>query len=93
MRKYKEFTIQSADGTVIWTTSLLVTETELKPERSAGEYWRGTYEVKKGDTLTSIAKHYGTRISTLLELNPSIKYKDEINCKSHSKIEPDDGVK
>ena len=43
MRKYKEFTIQSADGTVIWTTSLLVTETELKPERSAGEYWRGTY--------------------------------------------------
>ena len=32
----------------------------------------------KGDTLTSIVKHYGTQVSTLLELNPSIKDKDEI---------------
>ena len=83
MRKYKEFTTQSTDGTVIWTTSLLVTETELKPEGSAGEYWRGTYEVKRGDTLSDVAKRYGTRVSTLLELNPSIKDKDEISCSSH----------
>lgn len=88
MRKYKEFTIQSADGTVIWTTSLLVTETELKPERSAGEYWRGTYEVKRGDTLSDVAKRYGTRVSTLLELNPSIKDKDEISVGAILRVPP-----
>lgn len=78
MQKYKEFTTQSQDGSVVWTTSLLLAEAELKPEGDAGEYWRGTYEVKTGDTLTSIAKHYGTQVSTLLALNPSIKDKDEI---------------
>ena len=78
MQKYKEFTTQARDGSVVWTTSLLLAEAELKPEGDAGEYWRGTYEVKKGDTLTSIAKHYGTQVSTLLALNPSIKDKDEI---------------
>ena len=78
MQKYKEFTTQAQDGSVVWTTSLLLAEAELKPEGDAGEYWRGTYEVKKGDTLTSIAKHYGTQVSTLLALNPSIKDKDEI---------------
>ena len=88
MQKHKEFTTQPRDGSVIWTTSLLVTETELKPEGSAGEYWRGTYEVKKGDTLTSIAKHYGTRISTLLELNPSIKDKDEISVGAILRVPP-----
>ena len=66
MQKYKEFTTQAQDGSVVWTTSLLLAEAELKPEGDAGAYWRGTYEVKKGDTLTSIAKHYGTQVSTLI---------------------------
>ena len=78
MRRYKEFTTQSADGSVIWTTSLLLTETQLKPEGAAGDYWRGTYQVKKGDTLYGIAKRYGTKVATLLELNRSIKDKDQI---------------
>ena len=32
-----------------------------------------TYRVQKGDTLSGIAKKYGTTVSALMELNPSIK--------------------
>jgi len=34
-----------------------------------GDYWRGTYVVKRGDTLTKIAKKYGTSISQLMNVN------------------------
>ena len=36
------------------------------------------YKIKSGDTLTGIAKKYGTNIVTLLKLNPSIKNPDII---------------
>lgn len=54
----------------------------LLPHKEQGKYWRGTYQVKSGDTLSKIAKEHNTTVSALLALNPSIKspnsiYKDE----------------
>ncbi|MGA8883994.1 MAG: LysM peptidoglycan-binding domain-containing protein [Acinetobacter sp.] len=54
----------------------------LLPHKEQGKYWRGTYKVKSGDTLSKIAKEHNTTVSALLALNPSIKspnsiYKDE----------------
>ena len=46
------------------------------------------YEVKRGDTLSDVAKRYGTRVSTLLELNPSIKDKDEISVGAILRVPP-----
>lgn len=79
MKKYREFTMQDEDGTVVWNTSLLQAETTLKPEQEAGKYLRGTYEVKKVDTLTSIAKKYGTTIDVLMSLNKQLKNPNKIS--------------
>ena len=38
----------------------------------------GKYTVKKGDTLSSIAKKNGLTLKQLLELNPNIKNVDNI---------------
>ena len=69
MQKYKEFTTQARDGSVVWTTSLLLAEAELKPEGDAGAYWRGTYEVKKGDTLYGIAQKFMKTVALLAGRN------------------------
>lgn len=37
-----------------------------------------TYTVKKGDTLTSIAKMHGTTVEAIMASNPSIKDKNLI---------------
>ncbi|WP_111893491.1 TIGR02594 family protein [Acinetobacter sp. MB5] len=50
----------------------------LLPQGNQGKYWRGTYKVKKGDTLSKIAKEHHTTVSALLALNPSIKSPNQI---------------
>ena len=50
----------------------------LLPHQKQGKYWRGTYKVKSGDTLSKIAKEHHTTISALLALNPNIKSPHEI---------------
>ena len=44
---------------------------------SAGEESR-FYEVKKGDTLSAIARKYGISLKTIIQLNPQIKNPDLI---------------
>ncbi|WP_052689369.1 LysM peptidoglycan-binding domain-containing protein [Acinetobacter brisouii] len=50
----------------------------LLPQGNQGKYWRCTYKVKKGDTLSKIAKEHHTTVSALLALNPSIKSPNQI---------------
>ncbi len=50
----------------------------LLPHQKQGKYWRGTYKVKSGDTLSKIAKEHHTTVSALLALNPNIKSPHEI---------------
>lgn len=76
----------------------------LLPHKEQGKYWRGTYKVKSGDTLSKIAKEHSTTVSALLALNPSIKspnsiYKDEkitlgeSNTDAVIKLNPDSTIK
>ena len=58
----------------------------------------GEYQIRKGDTLSSIAKQYKTSIKELIELNPKLKDKpnlifkgDKINVPSGDKDEPIQG--
>ena len=37
-----------------------------------------TYTVRKGDTLTAIAKRYGTTVKALMAKNPQIKNANKI---------------
>lgn len=58
----------------------------------------GEYQIKKGDTLSSIAKQYKTSIKEIIELNPNLRDKpnlifkgDKINVPSRDKDEPIQG--
>ena len=51
----------------------------LLPHQEQGKYWRGTYKVKSGDTLSKIAQEHHTTVSALLALNPNIKSPNKIH--------------
>ena len=54
-----------------------------KKKKSKGlEYpkTKGTYKIKKGDTLSELAKDNNTTVAKLMELNPGIKDKDKIRA-------------
>lgn len=63
---------------------------KLQPrEGEQGDYLRKTHTVKKGETLTSIAKHYGTDWQILFQLNrDKIKDPDKIGVGETIKIPP-----
>ena len=53
-----------------------------KKKRVGLEYpkTKGTYKIKKGDTLSQLAKDNNTTVAKLMELNPGIKDKDKIRA-------------
>ena len=48
-------------------------DSALLPGNSAGEKDKGTYTVRKGDTLWAIARAYGVPLTSLIRANPQIK--------------------
>mgnify|MGYP003123865487 CR=1 FL=1 len=49
---------------------------------------RGSYKIKKGDTLSGIAKARGTTVSKIMSLNPGIKDKNKIRAGAGLKLPP-----
>ena len=49
---------------------------------------KGSYKIKKGDTLTSIAKARGTTVSKIMSMNPGIKDKNKIRAGAGLKLPP-----
>ena len=41
---------------------------------------KGPYKIKKGDTLSGIAKKYKTTVASIMKMNPGIKDKDKIRA-------------
>lgn len=59
----------------------------IKPKGGPGEYLRGTYVVKSGDTLSKIAKAYDVGVDYLAQVN-RIKNKDAIAVGQVLKVPP-----
>ena len=53
-----------------------------KAKKVTGVYpkTKGSYKIKKGDTLSAIAKREGTTVAKLMALNPGIKNKNNIRA-------------
>ena len=53
-----------------------------KKKRKGLEYpkTKGPYKIKKGDTLSELARDNNTTVAKLMELNPGIKDKDKIRA-------------
>jgi|TARA_X000001388_G_C2219433_1_gene118651 hypothetical protein len=53
-----------------------------KKKRKGLEYpkTKGPYKIKKGDTLSELARDNNTTVAKLMELNPDIKDKDKIRA-------------
>ena len=53
-----------------------------KTKKVTGVYpkTKGSYKIKKGDTLSAIAKREGTTVAKLMALNPGIKNKNNIRA-------------
>jgi len=49
---------------------------------------KGPYKIKKGDTLSGIAKARGTTVSKIMSLNPGIKDKNKIRAGAGLKLPP-----
>ena len=49
---------------------------------------KGSYKIKKGDTLSGIAKARGTTVSKIMSLNPGIKDKNKIRAGAGLKLPP-----
>ena len=60
------------------TTVTAKRDSAFKPELKKQQQLVGKYQIKKGDTLSQIAKKNKTTIKKLQELNPSIKDPDKI---------------
>ena len=58
----------------------------LLPHEENGTYWKGTYKVQSGDTLSKIAKDHHTTVSALLALNPNIKLPNKISINEYIEI-------
>ena len=58
----------------------------LLPHEENGAYWKGTYKVQSGDTLSKIAKDHHTTVSALLALNPNIKLPNKISINEYIEI-------
>ena len=58
-----------------------------KPKGPAGDYLRGTYKVKAGDTLSKIAKAYGISDDYLAQIN-NIKNKNVLSVDQVLKVPP-----
>jgi len=49
---------------------------------------QGSYKIKKGDTLSGIAKARGTTVSKIMSMNPGIKDKNKIRAGAGLKLPP-----
>ena len=49
---------------------------------------KGSYKIKKGDTLSGIAKARGTTVSKIMSMNPGIKDKNKIRAGAGLKLPP-----
>lgn len=67
----EKYSMTASIGNSFYT--YLKVEKEVIPDTSYRYYY-----VKKGDTLSGIAKKYNTTVNKLMELNPSIKDKNKI---------------
>lgn len=78
MKKIGEIHTPSKNIKVKLISPKMKFDVTLLPHDKQGKYWRGTYKVKNGDTLSKIAKQHHTTVSALLALNPNIKSPDKI---------------
>lgn len=78
MKKIGEIHTPSKNIKVKLISPKMKFDVTLLPHDTQGKYWRGTYKVKNGDTLSKIAKQHHTTVSALLALNPQIKSPDKI---------------
>ena len=67
-------------------TSAKPAATSAKPAASAPK--TEAYKIKKGDTLSQLAKIYGTTVGRLLKANPSIKDANSIRVGQSIKVNP-----
>ena len=49
---------------------------------------KGSYKIKKGDTLSGIAKARGTTVAKIMKMNPMIKDKNKIRAGAGLKLPP-----
>ena len=49
---------------------------------------KGSYKIKKGDTLSGIAKARGTTVAKIMKMNPGIKDKNKIRAGAGLKLPP-----